>query len=330
MEPRLFDLDFQLLADSALMIIAVFALFLVASYFLFDPVRDMMKKRSDKIKGELDDAAKSQADAAALKEEYENRLKDIDKEAEKILSDARKRALENENKIVADAKEEAAGIIERARTETELEKQKAADDMKREMVVLASMMAGKVVKASIDTTVQEILINDTLIELAVEEGQDEEFLQEIEAFKKILDTNPDFGKLMNHPNILKEEKLKVVEEVFKGHISRELLGFLHIVVVKDRYSEIDAILDYFIDEVKKEKGIGVAYVSTACGIDEAQKKEIEERLLATTHFKKMEMHYQVEEDLIGGMVIRIGDRVVDSSVKTKLYELQRQLLKVQL
>lgn len=165
MEPRLFDLDFQLLADSALMIIAVFTLFLVASYFLFNPVRDMMKKRTDKIKGELDDAAKNQADAAALKEEYENRLKDIDKEAEKILGDARKRALENENKIVADAKEEAAAIIQRARTEAELEKQKAADDMKREMVVLASMMAGKVVKASIDTTVQESLINDTLKEI---------------------------------------------------------------------------------------------------------------------------------------------------------------------
>ena len=147
------------------MIIAVFALFLVASYFLFNPVREMMKKRSDKIKDELDDAAKSQEDAAALKEEYENKLKDIDKEAEKILSDARKRALENENKIVANAKEEAAAIIERARTEAELEKQKAADDMKREMVVLASMMAGKVVKASIDTTVQESLINDTLKEI---------------------------------------------------------------------------------------------------------------------------------------------------------------------
>ena len=171
---------------------------------------------------------------------------------------------------------------------------------------------------------------EALFELAVEEGKEEEFLQEIESLKEILDANPDFGKLMNHPKILKEEKLKVVEEVFKGHISKELLGFLHLVVAKDRYSEIDAILDYFIDEVKKEKGIGVVYVSTACGIDEAKKKEIEERLLATTHFKKMEMHYQVEEDLIGGMVIRIGDRVVDSSVKTKLYELQRQLLKVQL
>ena len=81
------------------------------------------------------------------------------------MSDARKRALESESKIVAQAKEEAARIIDRAKVEAELEKQKAADDVKREMVVLASIMAGKVVKASIDTTVQESLINETLKEI---------------------------------------------------------------------------------------------------------------------------------------------------------------------
>lgn len=165
MEPRLFDLDLQLLADATLMIIAVFVLFLVASYFLFNPVREMLAKRQDKIKNELDSAAKDKEDASELRRQYEEKLKSINKEAEEILSDARKRALENENKIVAEAKEEAARIIDRARVEAELEKQKAADDVKREMVVLASMMAGKVVKASIDTTIQESLVNETLKEI---------------------------------------------------------------------------------------------------------------------------------------------------------------------
>ena len=155
MDGRLFDLDLQLLADATLMFIAVFVLFLIASYFLFNPVREMMAKRQAKIKGELDSAAKDREDASLLKEQYEEKLKNINIEAEAILSDARKRALENENKIVAQAKDEAARIIDRARVEAELEKQKAADDVKREMVVLASIMAGKVVKASIDTTVQE-------------------------------------------------------------------------------------------------------------------------------------------------------------------------------
>lgn len=165
MEPRLFDLDLQLLADAALMIIAVFALFLVASKFLFNPVRDMLQKRQDKIRTELDTAAKDMEDAAVLKTDYETRLKDIDKEAEAILSEARKKALANESKIIAEAKAEAARIVERAGVEAELEKQKAADDVKREMIVIASMMARKIVNASIDTTIQDGLIDETLKEI---------------------------------------------------------------------------------------------------------------------------------------------------------------------
>ena len=68
----------------------------------------MLRKRQEKIKGELDSAAKDMAEAKDLKAEYESRLKDIDKEAENILSEARKKALANESKIVAEAKEEAA------------------------------------------------------------------------------------------------------------------------------------------------------------------------------------------------------------------------------
>lgn len=165
MEPRLFDLDFQLVHDAVLMIIAVFALFLIASHFLFNPVRDMMQNRQNRIKNELDSAAADMEDARVLKAEYEAKLKDIDKEAEAILSEARKKALANENKIVSDAKEEAARIIERAGVEAELEKSKAVDEVKREMVVLASLMAGKVVSAAIDTTVQDSLVEETLKEI---------------------------------------------------------------------------------------------------------------------------------------------------------------------
>lgn len=165
MAPRLFDLDLQLITDSILMIIAVFSLFLIASHLLFNPVRDMMAKRQERIKNELDTAASDMENARALKEEYENKLRDVDKEAEAILAEARKKALANENKIVADAKEEAARIIERAGVEAELEKKKAADEVKREMVVLASMMAAKVVNAQINTTVQDSLVEETLKEI---------------------------------------------------------------------------------------------------------------------------------------------------------------------
>ncbi len=162
---RLFDLDFQLLHDAVLMIIAIFFLFLIASNKLFNPVRNMMQKRQEKIADDIESAKEDNESAAALKLEYEDKLKNIDKEAEQILSDARAKALRNGDQIVEKAKEEASAIIARANKEAELEKQKVADEVKREMIVLASVMAGKVVKASVDMAVQDSLIDETLKEM---------------------------------------------------------------------------------------------------------------------------------------------------------------------
>ena len=162
---RLFDLDWQLLADASLMIVAVFVLFIVMGNLLFNPAREMLNNRKEKIRGELESAANDMEEARRLKEEYETRLKEIDREAESILSEARRKALNNESQIVARAKEEANHILERARVEAELEKQKLSDEVKREIVSVASIMAGKIVTASIDTTVQDQLIEDTLKEM---------------------------------------------------------------------------------------------------------------------------------------------------------------------
>lgn len=162
---RMFGLDWQLLADSTLTLIAVFVLLAVMSYFLFNPARKMLSDRQAKIKGELDDAQANMEEANRLREEYEAKLRDVDKEVESILSDARKKALANENQIIAQAKEEAARIMERARVEAELEKQKVSDEVKKEIISVASLMAGKVVAASIDTNVQNQLIDETLKEM---------------------------------------------------------------------------------------------------------------------------------------------------------------------
>ncbi|MCM1112557.1 MAG: F0F1 ATP synthase subunit B [Muribaculum sp.] len=162
---RMFGIDWQLLADSTLSIIAVFVLFAIMSYFLFNPARKMLSDRQAKIKGELDAAKSGMEEADRLREEYEAKLRDIDKEAESILSEARKKALASENRIVAEAKEEAARIMERARVEAELEKQKVSDEVKREIIAVASLMAAKVVAASIDTKVQDQLIDETLKEM---------------------------------------------------------------------------------------------------------------------------------------------------------------------
>ena len=173
---------------------------------------------------------------------------------------------------------------------------------------------------------------EALYEVAMESGEDKaiQLMEEIKGLMAILDENPDFDRLMKHPGIAKQEKLKVLENVFQGRVSNELEGFLNIVVSKERYSELPAIFAYFIDRVKEQLKIGVAYVISAVELSESQKEAVRAKLLETTEYQEIELKFQVDSAIIGGMIIRINDRVVDSSIRTKLDGLTKQLLAVQL
>ena len=162
---RLFDLDFQLLHDAGLLAIAVFFLFLIMSNLLFNPARKLLNDRKEGIAKDLADAKNDKEEAEKLKAQYEEKLKGVDKERDAILSEARQKALANENRIIAEAKSEAAAIIARAKEEAELEKNKAADEMKQEIISVAALMAKKVVAANIDTTIQNTLVEETLKEM---------------------------------------------------------------------------------------------------------------------------------------------------------------------
>lgn len=162
---RLFNLDAQLLHDTVLLAISVFVLFLFLSYLLWNPAKKLLQERKDKIASDIAQATDDKEEAARLRAEYEARLKDVDKEADVILSEARQKALKNETKIVNEAKEEATRIIARAREEAVLEKKRVADEMKQEMVTIAALMAKKVVSANIDATVQDSLVDETLREM---------------------------------------------------------------------------------------------------------------------------------------------------------------------
>lgn len=162
---RLFGLDPQLLFDSAIQLVAIFVLFLSLSYLLFDPVRDLLKRRQERIKSDMDEAKAAQKEADDLRIEYSEKLTNVDKEAQEILSESRKKALKRENEIINEAKAEAGRITERANKEIELEKGRVRDEMKKEMISVASLMAGKFVAASLDDKQQENLINETLKEM---------------------------------------------------------------------------------------------------------------------------------------------------------------------
>ena len=162
---RLFDLDFQLLHDAVITAVAVFVLFLFMSYMLFKPTRELLRKRQERIQADLDTAKQDKDDALELKSEYEAKMAGAQRDADTLLSKARQKAVRNEEQIIAEAKEEAANILRQAHNEAELERQKVADEVKQQIVDVASLMAGKVVAAEINTDIQDSLIEETLKEV---------------------------------------------------------------------------------------------------------------------------------------------------------------------
>ena len=162
---HLFGINAQLLFDTAVTAVNVFLMSMFLSYLLFNPARKFLEGRRSKIAQELETAKTAQETAEALKAEYEAKMAGAAREAEEILRDARKRGLDNQTAIVNEANEEAARIRQRAKREIELEKQHAMDDVKNEVVTLASAIAAKVVSAGIDTRVQNDLVEETIREL---------------------------------------------------------------------------------------------------------------------------------------------------------------------
>ena len=164
----IFGLDPTLLVDSAITMLSMFVLFLLLSYLLFNPARDLLQKRQNGIQEQMEKAEQDRNDAERFKAEYDAKLKNIAKEADEILAETRRKALKKESDIVNEAKEEAARVLDRANREVELEKNKVKDEVKQEMISVAAVMAGKIVAASLDENKQSQLIADTLEEMGDE------------------------------------------------------------------------------------------------------------------------------------------------------------------
>ena len=171
---------------------------------------------------------------------------------------------------------------------------------------------------------------EALFELALEKNELDTMAEQVALLAEAFAENPELTKLLSHPKISKEEKISVVENIFKGRFSDDIVGFLVIIVEKDRGSEMESILELFQAKVREYKKIGVALVTSAVELSEAQKAKVEHKLLEQTAYEQFEITYVVDASLIGGMIIRIGDRVVDSSIRSKLDLMTRDLRKISL
>lgn len=133
-------------------------------------------------------------------------------------------------------------------------------------------------------------------------------------------------RLVEHPAVPFAEKEKVLRQVVSG-VSRESLSLALLMIRRGRPGAIDAMIDRFGELVRRERGISLAEVRTALPLGDAERTAIAERL-GTLTGDRIEMNEVVDEALIGGVSVRIGDRLYDASVRSRLERLRARLAAV--
>lgn len=145
-------------------------LFLILKRFLFGPVKKVLAQREKEINDQYDNAKAAEEEAAKSREEWENRLSTADSKAEEILTTATENAKNRSDAILSEAKEKAEGIIRNAENEAQLERKKAADGIKREIVEVSSTLTEKMLEREIKIDDHRALIDSFIEDIGDENG----------------------------------------------------------------------------------------------------------------------------------------------------------------
>lgn len=154
--------DAELIKNLIIIWINVMILVAILAFILYKPIIKFMNNRSQTIKNKLDHAKTTLDEADDLKEQYEGKLKDIDKEREEILTQAYKKAMERSEHILKEAREEAESIYTLTMAELEEERESVQEDLKRELIELSILVAGKIIDQSLDEEAHDELIEEAL------------------------------------------------------------------------------------------------------------------------------------------------------------------------
>lgn len=133
--------------------------------------------------------------------------------------------------------------------------------------------------------------------------------------------------LLEHPAIPFARKEKVMQRVAGGDVSREALSLVLLMVRRGRPGAIPRMVEHFGELLRRERGIALAEVRTALPLDDEQREALSDRLGQLTG-EKVEMNEVVDEALIGGIAVRIGDRLYDASVRSRLERLRARMTAV--
>ena len=161
----LFNIEAQTFINAGVNLFNVIILAAVLAYLLYRPIRNVLHKRTERIQGELKQAEEDMLRAAELKLQYEQKMEEVQRERDEILSEARKLASEAGQRLLAESKKEAEAIRTRASANIEMEWERAESEMRTAVIEISAAMAEKFVTLAINKETHDRLFNETMADL---------------------------------------------------------------------------------------------------------------------------------------------------------------------
>jgi F-type H+-transporting ATPase subunit delta len=165
----------------------------------------------------------------------------------------------------------------------------------------------------------------SLLELANERKQAEPIGQELSALRQIVIDNPSFGLFLSNPGISSTERGQAIGKIFGGKVSRLMQNFLGVLNEKNRMGLAAQIADAYDDLLDEQLGKIEVDVTVAQKLDANQLEQVRQRVSAALN-KEAVVHQYVDDSIIGGLVLRVQDKLIDASVKSQLDAMRQQLL----
>ncbi|HLK98210.1 MAG TPA: ATP synthase F1 subunit delta [Hymenobacter sp.] len=167
----------------------------------------------------------------------------------------------------------------------------------------------------------------SLLDLAEEQGTLEQVMQDMELFNNTLEQSRDLRLLLRNPIVKHDKKLAILRAVFGGKVSDLTERFFTIVTQKNRESALEFIGSEFLLQYNKLRGVQTAEVTTATPLTPELRANVEALVRQQTGLAQVILTERVDASLIGGFVLRVGDRQIDDSVSFRLRKLRNEFSK---
>lgn len=164
----------------------------------------------------------------------------------------------------------------------------------------------------------------SILDLAIEKGKLEQVYADMELLQQICKGNRDFVNLLKSPVVKADAKKKIVEVITNGKITDITAAFNALLINKGRESNLPEITTSFISQYKGYKNIHSVKLTTAVPITDDVRSAITEQVKKASGYNNIELNEKVDEDIIGGFVLQIGDKLVDASIAYDLKTIARQ------